>query len=275
MVIAVSMVVLAGLIVGGWFGYSKIKLHGKAGKLPPGLVTLWSGDGDASDNVGGSKGRLMNGAGFAPGKTGQAFDLNTKFSNKASGNGHYPGGGYVQIPASPALDVGKNGGFTFTAWINPAKFLYQMPIMEYEKTFGTSDGLSLGVIFYVMGPGGGGAGPGCLYANILGVPGAGQINHEITSAAGLVTINTWQQVALVYDQSSGMAAIYLNGTSVLQTNIGSFTPDTSGGILLGGRTVFGSVSSPSGIFSGKLENLGIYNRALSAAEIQAVYANQK
>jgi hypothetical protein len=49
-VTATAALVLAGLVIGGWYGYSKIKIS----KLPPGLVSLWSGDGNANDSAGGS-----------------------------------------------------------------------------------------------------------------------------------------------------------------------------------------------------------------------------
>jgi Concanavalin A-like lectin/glucanases superfamily len=265
-----AVAVLAGLVIGGWYGYLKFKLH----KMPPGLVASWPDNDSPNEGVG--VGVLMNGAGFAPGKTGRAFDLNANASDAGHRQGFYPGGGYVQIPASPALDAGKNGGFTFTAWINPAKLLYQMPILEYEKAFGTYNGSNIGVEFYVMGEGGGGAGPGCLFTDIIDAVGTEKIrHHELTSAPGLVTVNAWQHVALSYDKDSGMAAIYLNGSSVLKTNIGSFTPNTKGGILIGGRTVYGTVASPSGIFSGKLENVGIYDHALLASEVQSIYEAQK
>src|SRR5471030_231489 len=54
LVISAAMVVLAGLAGGGWYGYSKIKTHIKRGHLPPGLVALWSGEGNAIDSVGGN-----------------------------------------------------------------------------------------------------------------------------------------------------------------------------------------------------------------------------
>ena len=43
---------------------------------PAGLVAWWPGDGNTDDIVGGFDGTLENGAGFAAGLVGQAFDLN-------------------------------------------------------------------------------------------------------------------------------------------------------------------------------------------------------
>jgi len=44
--------------------------------------------------------------------------------------------------------------------------------------------------------------------------------------------------------------------------------------LIGARTAFGSPSGPSDAFSGGLDEIGIYNRALSAMEIQAIYGDE-
>ena len=43
------------------------------GKLPTGLVALWSGEGNANDSVGGNNGTLTGSATFGPGKVGQGF----------------------------------------------------------------------------------------------------------------------------------------------------------------------------------------------------------
>jgi hypothetical protein len=79
-------------------------------------------------------------------------------------------------------------------------------------------------------------------------------------------------VALTYNKASGLAAIYVNGGVVLQTNLGSFTPQTSfTNLLLGARTYYGSVSSPPDKFAGQMDEMSLYNRALSSNEIAAIY----
>jgi hypothetical protein len=58
---------------------------------------------------------------------------------------------------------------------------------------------------------------------------------------------------------------------VSQMNIGNFVPSANYSYLvLGAKTTYGSVSNPKSPFSGKLDEVSIYNRALSAAEIQAI-----
>jgi hypothetical protein len=84
-------------------------------------------------------------------------------------------------------------------------------------------------------------------------------------------------VALTYDKASGVATLYCNGSVVLQQVLGSFTPQTTFDIYLGKRplTRGETFSSGSLTFAGLLDEAAIYNRALSASEIQAIYAGQK
>jgi hypothetical protein len=77
---------------------------------------------------------------------------------------------------------------------------------------------------------------------------------------------------LTYDKVSGLVAIYLNGTVVAQANIGTFTPQTSfTNLLLGARTFYGSPTAPSDKFAGLMDEISLYNRALSSNEIAAIY----
>jgi len=42
---------------------------------PPGLLSWWRAEGNALDQQGGNNGALINGAGFASGESGSAFNL--------------------------------------------------------------------------------------------------------------------------------------------------------------------------------------------------------
>jgi hypothetical protein len=236
---------------------------GHTGRSPEGLVALWSGESNAEDGVGGCNGQLVNGAGFAPGKVGQAFSLN----DDDTGNGLYSGG-YVQIPASPILDVGKEDGFTITAWIKPTTISRPMLIAEFTGNAGSSIS---GVCFWISLPPGNGTGAGCVFANVMEEDGA---CHNVTSAPRLVVPNVWQHIALTYDKTSGLAAIYLNGRSVIEQGIGGFSAKTKLDLLFGARVFSTSTSNPEGIFSGKLDEISIYKRALSTLEIQSICTEQ-
>src|SRR5205814_3031119 len=73
---------------------------------PPGLLSWWRAEGNALDQQGGNNGALINGAGFAPGESGSAFNLN--------------GANQYVLITTPNLNVGLASGFTVEGWINPA-----------------------------------------------------------------------------------------------------------------------------------------------------------
>ena len=64
-----------------------------------------------------------------------------------------------------------------------------------------------------------------------------------------------------------MAVFYLNGLSVLTQNIGSFTPLTAFDLFLGRRPAAGFGES----FQGLIDEPSVYNRDLSALEIQSIF----
>lgn len=240
----------------------QVSAASSSGKTEMGLVALWAGEGNANDSVGNCNGQLVNRAAFTPGKMGQAFNLNENLNGINRG---YGGGGFVLIPASPALDVGKGDGFSLECWIKPTTVTRQQLIAEYERMLGTADGADVGVDFVIQAS-------SILEANIVDI---NQTGHDISTPPNLLEAGVWQHIALTYDKPSGLAAFYINSIVVTQVNLGSFTPQTSyRNLLLGARTTFGSVSNPDTMFSGGMDEFSVYNRALSAEEIQAIYTEE-
>jgi subtilisin-like proprotein convertase family protein len=115
------------------------------------------------------------------------------------------------------------------------------------------------------------ANTGGLYANIVDT---NFVSHEIYSATNLLSTNAYQHVALTFDTNSGLARLYLNGTNVATTNLfmatGVFTPfvpKTDGDVLLGRDLTLYT----NNYFAGAMDEMSIYKRALSDAEITAIY----
>ncbi len=105
---------------------------------------------------------------------------------------------------------------------------------------------------------------GCLYANIVDT---NYVAHEIYSAPGLLQSNVFQHVALTYNTNSGLAVLYLNGTNVASTNLGVFVPKADGDVLLGRDMT----AYTNNYYGGLMDEISIYRRALSPAEILAIY----
>jgi hypothetical protein len=198
--------------------------------LPAGTVADYRAEGDATDALGFNNGTIQGNVTFEPGRFGQAFHF-----DGATGEG-------VNIPS---LNVGSGGGLTLTAWINPDTLSSQEPIIEWTN----------GVQLWFSA---GAQGRGNLNANLVDTNG----NSNTISAPNSIEPTPWQFVALTYDEGSGDARLYVNGVIVKEQTLTRFTPNTTGDVNLG-RGVAPLIGS--GQFAGGMDEVGIYNRALSAS----------
>lgn len=238
LVIITSVVVLAGLGLGGWWGWSKITIHSKQSHLPPGLVALWSGEWNANDSAGGDNGELAGDATFEKGKVGQAFSLDgTRGTSVDVGNP-------VQLQLQD---------FTITAWI------------KRDNTDSVSADFPRAVIF------GYGQDGYALYFNSGGVPLLSKYNvhgGETKSRAAIKDTN-WHHLAVT--KSGTSVVFYVDGVAYPALNAKydvEFDFSTEAAIGASGAN---SVLN----FLGLIDEVGIYNRALSASEIRAIYVKQK
>ncbi|MEI2725305.1 MAG: LamG-like jellyroll fold domain-containing protein [Verrucomicrobiota bacterium] len=206
------------------------------------LVSWWRGEGDGTDAVGGNDGVLQGGLSFGPGKVGQALLFNGTDASVGVGN-------------KPSLNVGAGVGLTIEAWIRPASITEMMPVVEWNSG---SEGNPYGVHLWTAV-----AGAGSLLANLVDTAGN---YHGVQTAPGLLTPGVSQHVALSYDKATGQGKLYLNGQVVALENLGTFTPQTSYPCYLGFRPAGGVVR-----YAGAMDEVSLYARALSGAEIQAIY----
>lgn len=216
-------------------------------QAPSGQVAWWRAEGNAVDIIGHNVGIPANGASFTNGEVGQGF----VFDRVAS---------YVRVPATPALDLGQGDGLTVEAWVNPTNAGLGQPVIEWDQ----GGGGTFGVHFWVGHPSNP---PGYFMANIVDTSGGW---HIIDTVPGLIRSNVFQHVALTYDKASGVAELWLNGVVVSQSNLGTFTPQTSYDVYIGSRA--GTDSPAPFAFGGIIDELGLYSRALSTNEIQSIYA---
>jgi beta-lactamase regulating signal transducer with metallopeptidase domain len=208
---------------------------------PAGLVGWWRAEGDTQDAAGANPGVSVGGLAYKSGPRGSTFSFNGVDTE-------------VIIPATPSLDVGRGDGFTVDAWINPDGLDQQCPLVEWNSGSG-------GVSFMIVED----YGPGALYAKITDV---GHTNHTIVSSGGLVQPYLYQHVAVTYDRLKGMGALYFNGKLVALAFLGFFEPLTDGDLHFGFRCP-GEFRSTR--FKGQIDEIQIFNSALSQPEIQTLY----
>ena len=212
---------------------------------PAGMTAWWPFDGNANDILSGNNASLFGNQNFATGKVDQALAFDGIDDHAVA-------------PGDAALDVGGSDGMTVDLWVNPTEIQTARPLIEWES--GAGPHLWMSADFAE-----GGRGVGSLFVNI---PDAAGSYHIFSSGPGLLSANTWQHVAVTYDKTSGAGKIFLNGASVTEQNLGSFRPQTTGDFFLGYRP-FGVLAGRR--FLGALDEVEVFNRALDATEIQAIY----
>src|ERR1039458_7934940 len=221
-----------------------------AGKCPPsctpapsGLVGWWQGEGNANDIVGMNNGLLEN-VTFTSGVVGQAF---------ACDPNNFPYGTYtgIQIPDQQAYVL--TNSLSIEGWIRPR-----------------GDGYC---IFWR-----GDNRPG-LDPYVLSMQGNNNLRFYIEDESGNsafvgtnINYNQWYHVAATWDGESGIMKLYINGQLASQTvtavrPFGDLIPEDSPGVGIGNLND-GQNNFP---FTGDIDEISLYNRALSAAEIQAIY----
>jgi hypothetical protein len=235
LIIATGLVILAGLVFVGWLGYSKIRMDSKREGLPPGLVALWSGEGNTQDSVGGHHGQLLKQAGFAAGKVGKAFVFHT------AGDG----------VTAPALDLPDGtSDRTIDCWVYIKKYIPNgETAMAGYGNFGAD-----GQVYYI------------------GL----DVNHHLffsqwgeAIVGPIPRLDHWYNVA-VTSVGTNTIKLYLNGVNVATGSLNFDTPP-------GSQFRIGEVEAPYAErqLIGLIDEVAVYNRALSDSEIRAVYAKQK
>jgi len=214
---------------------------------PAGLVALWSGEEDGRDSVGGHDLTLTEVA-FADGQVGRAFVMNG-FSS------------CMKVADSPDFNPGNGDGLTLSAWIKPESVLGFHPILEWNP----SDKMPgvIGVQFWIGNVPGA---QGVLAAHFVGTD---RQPHSLISPPGTVVAGRFQHAASTYDSVTGDGVLYVNGVVVARAQWGSFTPLTTGDLWISRRpTDHPGDWTYNAFFSGLLDEISIYNRALSAGEIK-------
>jgi Concanavalin A-like lectin/glucanases superfamily len=222
--------------------------------LPPtGLVGWWPGDGNANDIQLGSNGMPTDGATFAGGLVGQAFSFDGINA-------------FVNVPDTPALHA-VTTAVTVDAWINP-----QPPpagngwIFARRDPF-VSEGIGLAI-----------TSDGFLWTTVQ----AG-VESCVAPTVPVIQFNgQWKHVAMTADTATGQVLLYLNGRPVSPLQeFGCAGSLSVSGTLANVRHLFigqrESSDTPEGAgggahYAGLIDEVEFYNRALTAAEIQAIFA---
>ena len=197
------------------------------------LVSWWSGNRNPDDVMG-------RNPGYAAFPTYTAGVVGSAFS--------FDGSNYVRVPASEGMDLGTGNEFSVELWVNS--------VAETRNVLGWSDGnQQTGVNVWRE-----------QFNNRLWVEVTDTIGgRHYAYFEGFFPANQWLHLTLTFRKSDGLLQVYRNGSYYGQWVLGNFTPRTNLDFWLGGSPTWGSR------FRGWLDEVCVYNRALTAAEITAIY----
>jgi uncharacterized protein (TIGR02145 family) len=224
-----------------------------------GLVGWWGFNGNAQDGSGNGNHGTVNGATLTM----------DRFGNQ---NGAYNFNGvnfnHISIPSDSILDLINN--FTISCWFY-SNSMYNQPGTVRSILMKSGDGV--------------GEPNGYVYGLWGGVPGTsnqiGMINFSAqpyinsltfpSGNSGFVSINNWYHFLITYEKNSSTLNYYLNNnlidTKILSFNIGY----NSNNLWIGSQP---SIYSTIKTFDGNLDDIGIWNRALTQHEITNLYNSQ-
>ena len=221
---------------------------------PAGMVSWWPGDGNANDIVDGNHGTLQGGAAFTTGgKVGQAFSLDGIND-------------LVLVPDSANLKISAD--ITVDAWIKRGVgSISPTLISKYE-----SDPAGGGVAYALLLLSGDTPSARVRFAVYQTKNGA--ISRFTDTDLGVVPADVWTHVAGTFDLATQTTKIYVNGIEApatldpSSTAITSIFPSTAP-LRIG--AIRGESGVVSGFFDGLIDEVEIFNRALGAAEIRAIF----
>jgi alpha-tubulin suppressor-like RCC1 family protein len=216
---------------------------------PTGLVAWWSGEGDATDLFGSNNGNVQGGAGFDSGEVGQAFNFDG--TNQ-----------YVYLSNSPSLN--PSGSLSLEAWIYPLASTGNHTIIGKWG----DQGDFFNQRSYILDV----TADNALQFAITDTPHQWDTSfHQFNTTNNAVPLNQWSHVAAVYDQSTGVRSMYINGVMIATRTDAPITIlNSTSDVGIGGRLT--SPMVPADFFAGRIDEVAIYHRALSAAEVQAIYS---
>jgi uncharacterized delta-60 repeat protein len=203
-------------------------------QTPTDPVAWLKSEGNATDaTTNGNNGVVTGTVPYVTGRVGNAFNFTGNVAN------------YVRIPNSASL---QSSLLTVEYWVN---FNSALNAVNVAKRNGSSDAWQAGIVYS----------GGNFLLQFVGNTSGGLFDWY--SAPLSSPVGVWTHVAVTYDGSTVKG--YINGTQVLTQSVALQLSSRNADIFVGN---YAGTSLP---LDAKLDELSIYNRALSAAEVLAIF----
>ena len=206
---------------------------------PSGLVGLWSGDGNYEDMMSNNDGVQVGAVPFSTGEVGQAFSFDGT-------------SGYVDVPTSNGL---PSSTWTVEFWFFLNSNATSQPLVNNFNGTGSRFQIEL-----FLDP----TQQTQPTLRLNHISASADTNSNVTPTAGV-----WHHVAGVHSATAG-ESLYLDGALIAANPLANVADPVM--LLELGRSQLHRVGEGTGLLNGLLDEVSIYDRALSASEIQSIFA---
>ncbi len=216
---------------------------------PTGLISWWPAEGSGADIAGTNNGALVGNINFVPGEVGVGISLDGVHSG-------------ISVPDSPDLNFGPGADFSVEAWVQPLVAATDYGVMDIvDKRIAPTSTTAIGYEVYL---------------------GYGKLGFEISDTLATSWLiagptgpdlrdGAWHHVAVTVQRLSTTGGqLYVDGKPIYTFDPTSKQGDltTTQPLLIGLHPDYPTVNAN---FKGVIDEVSLYKRALSAAEIQAIF----
>jgi hypothetical protein len=206
-------------------------------------ISRWQFENDLLDSVGTNHGTGHNGVTFTEGIVGQAASLD--------------GYSFVSIADDESLDLTE--AMTLELWVKPTAY----PPQTYHNIISKGDPHMHGyqAPWQIA-----------VHANAgLGVYRLKNDNYQAEYNLATLPLNTWSYIVVTFDQNDGLVKTYFNGQLVRTWSKTNPIFQDNVDLTIGAQTWLGEVYGYPYSFTGLIDEVSIWGRALSSDEIMEHY----
>jgi hypothetical protein len=211
---------------------------------PANLTHWWPGNGNANDIIGGMDGQLVGGTAFAAAAVDQGFIFDSNDDR-------------VSLGSNAGFNI-STPGFTVDFWMKGLKTQTGSLFDVVDKSHGFVD--STGWTFQGHRTSG-------ELSFAVGLGGPGVLDFGVITSADVLD-GDFHHIAGVWDGSDNSITLYVDGALQASMTLPSIPVNNSRPLHLAYSWGGGA---PQRFFSGSIDELEIFRRALSAAEIQSIF----
>jgi beta-glucanase (GH16 family) len=156
----------------------------------------------------------------------------------------------ITVAEAPSLDL--TTGMTIEAWVKPVSLTGWQSVIYKERP--DDGGTSLAWALYSTDY----TAPPAVYGMLAGAVGGNQWTHAM--GVSMLRLNAWSHLAGTFDGTA--LRLYVNGVLAKTLSLPGSLVQTPGPLRIGGHSTIGQ------FFNGLIDEVRVYNRALSKSEIQ-------